>query len=136
MNFVFSWLSQSFFFEGIKLSLFCNLIVRSPQKVSSLLSIEMTSHHPFQSYLAAISLETPSCSLITNDGGRFQVFVPLLLLNYVSSSHPHVCIPLLISGAASSSLSSQPISCHTSGSSWKPPNFVTSLLRESSQVEF
>ena len=126
---------ESLYLKGT-LSLFCSLIVCSLQEVSGLLSAEMTGHHPFQSYLAAISLETPSCSLLTNNGGRFQVFGPLLLPNHVSSSHLHVFIPLLISGAASSSLGSQPVPCQSPVSSWKPPNLITSLLRQSSQVEF
>ena len=72
---------ESLYLKGT-LSLFCSLIVCSRQEVSGLLSVEMTSHHPFQSYLAAISLETPSCCLLTNDGGRFQVY-------FLSHLHAH-----------------------------------------------
>ena len=72
---------ESLYLKGT-LSLFCSLIVCSPQKVSGLLSVEMTSPHSFQSYLAAISLETPSCCLLTNDGGRFQVY-------FLSHLHAH-----------------------------------------------
>ena len=72
----------------MKLSLFLTFFACFRLFVSYLLKLEMISTaHPLLIYLEAISQEVPSCTLLTNDGGRLQVrrkpthsiFIPLSL---------------------------------------------------------
>ena len=114
--------------------------IRYQEKMSDKVD-EMTTSHPLLPYLKAISQEPPSCTLLTNDGGRLQVksqtgtscLTPLLFSSY----HLPLCPSSQIfsfAGPVAPPLRSQPLPGRPSCTSWTPACHITTMRWNSPKV--
>ena len=94
---------------------------------------EVTTSHPLLSHLKAISVEPPSSTILTADGGRLEVHTCVL-----ASSCILLIILLLflgrlltifkLSGAVPLPLNSQSLPCHPSLTSRTPTHHINPML--------
>ena len=85
--------------------------------------------HPLLPYLQEISLEPPSCTLHTDDGGRLQVVIFIVDWSLVDLN-----LWDFLSGTKSAALPSQPLPGQPSCPSWTSSSYFSPLLWSAMQV--